>query len=176
MTPDDEVKLLRKELSGLFKYIKRVRLEIAAIHNPADDEHQFDSMSDQLDAIVEATEKATDSIMSAVEANDDILDKLRGVVTAKDVLALLDQMSTNGMQIMEACSFQDLTGQRVTKVARSLTYVEDRVNAVVEIWGKEAVEHEQVQSTKRTEDERLLHGPQREGTGISQDAIDKLFD
>lgn len=86
------------------------------------------------------------------------------------------QLSDNGMQIMEACSFQDLTGQRVTKVARSLTYVEDRVNSVVEIWGKDAVEKVDIGPSKKTTDQMLLHGPQRQGEGISQDAIDKLFD
>ncbi len=60
MTAQDETEALKKELAGLFHYIKRVRVEIAAIHHPVDEDHHFDKMSDQLDAIVEATESATD--------------------------------------------------------------------------------------------------------------------
>ena len=48
--------ILKKELYGLFKYPQRVREEIAAINRPADKALHFDSMSDQLDAIVKATE------------------------------------------------------------------------------------------------------------------------
>jgi chemotaxis protein CheZ len=54
---------LKTELAGLFHYIQRVRVEIAGIHRPADEDNNFDKMSDQLDAIVEATEQATDTIM-----------------------------------------------------------------------------------------------------------------
>ena len=60
---------LTTELAGLFHYIRWVRVEIAGIHHPADEDNNFDKMSDQLDAIVEATEQATDTIMSTVETN-----------------------------------------------------------------------------------------------------------
>jgi chemotaxis protein CheZ len=40
------------------------------------------------------------------------------------------------MGLFEACSFQDITGQRITKVVRSLTYVETRVNKLIEAWGR----------------------------------------
>ena len=62
-------------------------------------------------------------------------------------------------------------------MVKSLTYVEDRVNALVDIWGKEALQSVEVQvPEEKTEDEKLLSGPQMEGEGISQDEIDKLFD
>ncbi len=63
----NEAEALKHELIGLFHYIRRVRQEIAAIYRPADDDNHFDSMADQLDAIVGATEEATDTIMEAME-------------------------------------------------------------------------------------------------------------
>lgn len=58
-----------------------------------------------------------------------------------------------------------------------MTYVEDRVNALIEVWGKDEIDKIEVKPDKeKTEDEKLLHGPALEGEGISQDEIDKLFD
>ena len=177
MDQEEEADVLKKELYGLFKYLKRVRQEIAAINKPADEDMHFDSMSDQLDAIVQATEEATNTIMECMEKNDDIVTKLRQGITDADQLALLDQISTNGADVFEACSFQDITGQRVTKVVKSVTYVEDRVNALISVWGKDEIDKIEVKpEVEQTEDEKLLKGPALEGQGMTQDEIDKLFD
>ncbi len=168
--------VLKKELYGLFKYLQRVREEIAAIKQPAAPTLHFESMSDQLDAIVKATEDATHTIMECMEKNDDIVTKLRENFTDEAQLALLDQISTNGAEVFEACSFQDITGQRVTKVVKSVTYVEDRVNALIEIWGKEEIEKIEVKPDENLKGEALLQGPALEGEGITQAEIDKLFD
>lgn len=173
----DDAEALKHELVGLFQYIRRVRQEIAAIYRPADGDHQFDSMADQLDAIVGATEEATNTIMEAMEKNDEILDKLREGITDADHLACLDSIAANGAAVFEACSFQDITGQRVSKVVKSVSYVEERINALIEIWGKDEIDNVDVKAEReKTADEKLMHGPQRAGEGISQDEIDKLFD
>ena len=39
---------LKQELVGLFQYIQRVPLEIAAIYKPTEEEYQFEKMSNQL--------------------------------------------------------------------------------------------------------------------------------
>ncbi len=168
---------LKRELVGLFHYIQRVRQEIAAIYRPADGDHQFDSMADQLDAITGATEEATNTIMEAMENNDELLARLREEITDPNLLAWLDKIAENGMAVFEACSFQDITGQRVSKVVRSVTYVDERINALIAIWGKEEIEKVAVKPEReKTADETLVHGPQLPGQGISQDEIDKLFD
>ena len=126
-----EADLLKKAFFGLFKYIQRVREEIAAINRPADQALHFDSMSDQLDAIVKATEDATDKIMKCKEKNDEIVAKLREGIVKEENIALVDRIAANSIVVFEACSFQDITGQRITKVMKSVTYVEDRVNALI---------------------------------------------
>lgn len=168
---------LKSELDGLLRYIQRVRVEIASIDRPADEENGFGGMGDQLDAIVQATEKATNTIMNAMEQNDDAVAKLREGITDPDQLALLDKITNSSNDVFEACSFQDITGQRVNKVVKSITYVEERVNALVDIWGKDELDKVEVTGKKKTEDEKLLEGPQLEGgAGLSQDDIDALFD
>ncbi len=177
MSSQSEVAALKKELLGLFQYMQRVRQEIAAINRPVDEEHQFDSMAEQLDAIVAATEKATNTIMEMMEKNGKAIDQLRGMAKSKKVGALLDGMESNQAEVFEACSFQDITGQRINKVAKSLTYVETRVGNLIDIWGKAELDSVEVMVDKvKTEDEKLLEGPQLEGKGLSQDDIDALFD
>ncbi len=169
--------LLKRELYGLFKYIQRVREEIAAINQPAAPTLHFNSMSEHLDAIVKATEDATNTIMEAMEKNDEIVSKLKENITDEEQVKLLDQIAVNGNEVFEACSFQDITGQRITKVVKSVTYVEDRVNTLIEVWGKEEIEKIEVRPDKSlSEEEKLLQGPALEGEGITQAEIDKLFD
>lgn len=168
---------LRNELTGLLKYINRVRQEIASISHPADEEHQFVSMADQLDAVIKSTDDASNTIMGSAETNEELVNELRKTLTDPKHAAILDKISANDMGIIEACSFQDLTSQRVTKVARSITYVEDRVAALAEVWGKEELDKVAVTATEKTADEKLLNGPALDGQkSISQSEIDALFD
>ncbi|MBT4932891.1 MAG: hypothetical protein HOL66_14670 [Rhodospirillaceae bacterium] len=167
---------LKSELTGLFRYLERVREEIAAISRPADEDFQFESMGEQLDAIVKATEKATNTIMEATEKSIAAVDELRKTVSDPAQIALLDEIVGDGNDILEACSFQDITGQRVSKVVKSVTYVEERINALIDVWGKDEVAGVEVEGKEKTEDEKLLAGPQMEGKGLDQAAIDALFD
>lgn len=176
MSMDHETVQLKSELTGLFHYLERVRKEIAAISWPVDEEHHFVSMGEQLDAIVAATEKATHTIMESTEGTLDSVDELRKTVTGEEETALLNRISGNGNDILEACSFQDITGQRVSKVVKSISYVEERISALIEIWGKEELEKVEQENVEKSEDEKLLSGPQLEGKGLDQAAIDALFD
>ena len=176
METTEELELLHAEILNLFNYIQRVRKEVAAITRVDEGTGRFDNMSDQLDAIVAATAEATNSIMEVVEQNSDTIQKIRERTDDTVVTSLLDELENNSSNIFEACTFQDITGQRVTKIARSVTYVESRVNSLIEIFGKEHLEDVEIEEETKTEDEKLLAGPQLEGEGISQDEIDKLFD
>ena len=85
------------------------------------------------------------------------------------------------MAIMEACSFQDITGQRITKIVRSMKFVEERVDKMVKLWGRAEIENLasslDLSSEEDERDKRLnLSGPQMPDEAISQDDIDALFD
>lgn len=158
--------------------MQRVRKEIATIHHPVDEEHQITKMSDQLDAIVAATEDATDAIMEMSESTQDMVQKIRDGAEGDDLNSALDKIDENCMNVFEACSFQDITGQRVAKVLKSIRFVEERINSLVEVWGVQEIEKENVDGVDKTEDEKLLNGPQLETSKerFSQDDIDALFD
>lgn len=168
---------LKHELDGLLRYINRVKQEVAAIEHPLNEDDQFDNMGEQLEAVVQATSAATNTIMEVVEKNAELLDRLRENISDPAQSALLDQITANSNDVFEACSFQDITGQRIHKVARSVTYVEARVNSLVDIMGKKEMTKIKVEDDHvKSEDEELMNGPQLNGQGLSQDDIDQLFD
>jgi len=172
--PDSESEeKLRTELTTLFLHLQRLRSELAAIKHPSDSEMAFSRMGDQLSAVVEATEAATNDIMEATESNEEVVNAL--MESNPEASEKLNQILENGYRIMEACSFQDITGQRVSKVAKFVDHVEERINALVEIWGKEDIDHVAELIDERTEDEKLLNGPALGSEGVTQDEIDKLF-
>lgn len=168
---------LKQELDGLSRYIMRVRQEVATIDRPGEQINDFESMGDQMVAVVKATEAATNTIMEAMESNGEAITDLREKIDDPDQLALLDKIAANGNSVFEACSFQDITGQRVGRVAKSITFVEERVEALKLLLGEDEIAD--VETASDREDptgEALLQGPQLNGEGLSQDDIDSLFD
>ena len=85
--------------------------------------------------------------------------------------------ATKTTAALEACSFQDLTGQRINKVVGSMKFVEERVNAMAELFGRKEIQDltDQWELPQQVDDGVALDGPQRPGEGISQDEIDQLF-
>lgn len=176
---DQEAVILKKELLRLFGHIKRIRSEIASIRKHGEDENHFHTMSDLLDATVEETESASNTIMTTTEGIEDILAKVRARTKDKETLALLDQLPDKTAMLFEACAFQDLTGQRIGKVVKSIRFIEERVNALVAMWGKDELEAAATELkkelVKKPSDADLLNGPQRKGVALAQDEVDKLF-
>jgi chemotaxis protein CheZ len=170
--------LLRREIGNLSQYITRFRLEIARI-NFGDPNTRFKNMADHLDAIIEQTDAATHSILHSLEEITAIADKLQTVTKDPETAGICDQLIHRTTDAMEACTFQDITGQRVSKIVRSMKFVEERVNAMVELMGREgimaAVDELGGDQVMKDENQHYLQGPQLPGESISQDDIDKLF-
>ena len=170
-------KKLQAEVLNLIQYIQRLRSEIAGIAVEKNDVTTFDSMADRLDAIVESTAQATDTILAAMEVVDGCVDRLRSHPEPAEIDSICDTIREKSMAAMEACSFQDLTGQRITKVVGTMKFVEERVNAMAELCGRDEVKAlaDEWDLPTQLDDGVPLEGPQRAGQGISQDDIDDLF-
>ncbi len=97
-------------------------------------------MADRLDAIVESTAQATDRILAAMEEIDGFVAQLRAHLEPSGIDSLCDGIVAKAMEAVEACSFQDLTGQRITKVVGSMKFVEKRVNAMAELCGRQEIQ------------------------------------
>lgn len=178
-SPQNDAHLVRlhQELAGLFAHLNRLRDELAAIKNPAIEDLHFSRTGSQLQAIVAATEQATNAIMESVEKNEELVTALRGQIKAPAQGKILDQISANNFAVLEACSFQDITGQRVNKVIKFVTHVEGRIDALCEIWGLDGIARAPVNGEDtRSDDEKLLRGPALKNEGVSQKDIDALFD
>lgn len=173
-------KQLKSEIVSLVQYIKRFREEIAQMVAADGNQTRFETMADQLDAIVGATETATHTILEHMETVDSLVEEVRTTEDAQARAKLCDQINEKTMEAIEACTFQDITGQRVTKIVRSMKFVEERVNVMIDIWGHDEINRlasEFSEESKPEGDDALLNGPalQKEAS-ISQDEIDKLFD
>ncbi|MGE5515588.1 MAG: protein phosphatase CheZ [Bacteroidota bacterium] len=167
--------VLKKELVGLFGHLQKIRKELAALNPPGAPDH-FGSMSEQLDAIVSATEGATNTIMESVEGVDNLMNEARVYCQGGKLGEVFDQVTDKVNLVFEACSFQDITGQRITKVVNSLKFVEERINAIIFTWGRDELTKVVVEIKEDQDpDKKLLHGPQLPGQGVTQADVDKML-
>ncbi|HYD69864.1 protein phosphatase CheZ, partial [Azospirillum sp.] len=169
------VDVLRRELMEMAASIEQARREVAALRPPDGASDKILSATNELDAIVISTERASFEILNAAEKLMELSGRLRADGANGALCGEIESEVTN---IFTACSFQDLTGQRTSKVVNALRYIEQRINAMIGIWGVEnlaglTVHHE---STDTRPDAHLLNGPQLHGQGVSQADVDSMFD
>jgi chemotaxis protein CheZ len=159
-----------RELRDIAAYINDMKVEIGALQENALKESRIPAAGQELGAIVKATEAATHTIMECAET-----------VMAADASepaaykALVDQQM---MAVFEACSFQDITGQRTARVVETLQQIEQRVARFVDaIRAKDLSAvidgHERNRAERKSK--FMLNGPARDGEGIGQAQVDQLF-
>jgi chemotaxis protein CheZ len=125
----------------------------------------------ELEAVVQATEEAANRIMEAAEAIGDWLRE------GKNDSEALDAVNEKVNAIFEACSFQDVTGQRIRRAIQHLQQVETMLTDMA------PDEH----GVAPAEPRLVVHAPYN-GAGVvtaqesaanpdlAQDAVDSLFD
>jgi len=160
-----EASLLR-EVEELGQMIANTKSEISALRVDDITDRDIPFATDELDAIVEHTAHATDAILESCEMLDEVSATVSG-----DSAAKLQAATT---KIYEACSFQDITGQRITKVVTTLKSIESKVAHIVAAFGSSGA------GTRGTADSvasdaDLLNGPQLPAHAMDQSDIDKLL-
>jgi hypothetical protein len=166
--------VLRRELETMAASIAQTRKEIASIKPEGPGNNRIVTATEELDHVVKSTEKAAAEILSSAERVLAIAQELKDKGINDPLCNELEEQGTN---LLMACSFQDLTGQRMTKVVNTLRYLETRVNAMIEIWGITAQDAEKIvqQHIESKPDGHLLNGPAKDGEGVAQDDIDRLL-
>ncbi len=154
------------ELRELLLVIEEMRRDMGMARPSDITGKHIPGATDELSAIVEATSEATGTIMDCCDV---ILEKA-GEVGGDNG----DAISAEVMKIFEACSFQDITGQRVSKVVKTFGDIEEKIDKLVSVLGVK-VSSIPEEEDNRTEDEKLLNGPQLADQAISQEDIDKLM-
>ncbi|MBL8641881.1 MAG: protein phosphatase CheZ [Alphaproteobacteria bacterium] len=157
------------ELKALHDLIEVTRKEISASRASDISGTHIPDATDELDAVVEATEVATGTIMDSCEALTAYADQLDS--SHKDYV--LSQVT----KILEACSFQDITGQRITKVVRSIKQIDEKISALMNVLEDKIPGLPNSPFVDAREgDAKLLNGPQMADKAITQSDIDKLLE
>ena len=164
------------DIEALARYINTARAEIAELRPDDINSEHLPAATDELTAIVGATEQATHTIFEAVENIEALTEKMDPEIAARVSAAITS--------VFEACGFQDITGQRITKVVRALQMIEAKVDALLQAFGDDIRRDGAPRPPAKTKapsgapvrpDEHLLNGPQLPENAISQDDIDALF-
>jgi chemotaxis protein CheZ len=178
---------LYEQLHRLSEFIVKTRQELADLRPTEVKQSFLPKATDELDAIVEATASATHRIMDAADVIMRVIERLPAAEAAE---------ATNAVtSIYEACTFQDITGQRVTKIVGVLKVIESRIDKMMSALGdvgvpasaapEDAPAPSSGSSSQADIDSMFgpdsgdapstLDGPALPGKGRSQDEIDALF-
>ncbi len=167
----DDAADVRGQLTDLASYMDTLRHELAQLRSIEISHNHIPAATDELDAVIAETAAATGNIMDACE-------RLQSHVSAAPE-SLRTAVEADVTAIFEACSFQDITGQRISKVVKALKNIENKVGDILGALGHSASGADktaaQAAAPAAQGDAALLNGPQLSGKAISQDDIDKLL-
>lgn len=113
---------------------------------------------DELSAIRSTTESAADAIMSECDKGE----------------------NADITKILEACTFQDMTGQRAGKVEKTLQKIDEYASTIASTIRSRFADLDSLNISSKTDevegDGGLMGGPQLPDKALSQEEIDKLLD
>lgn len=154
----DLVERLTNECIDLCRSVLRGRKFIDPLLDPAFRTEKLKRALDEQKTAIAEMEMAVDRIMSAVEKMAEI--------DFSDGAAASHQVSICSEEIMEACCFQDITGQRLTHVMTTLGEVRKSLDSLA---------GGQDDTSSAPAGTGLLNGPALPGHAMEQDTVDKLL-
>lgn len=174
-----EMQKLKSELVIIHNAINRTKQEILTLHTTGFHGENMSRMTHELDAVVDGTEQATQTILGMVEDIDQFASNLIESAPNEAEQKIGQEIQSRVVKVFEACNFQDITGQRISKVVGTWKFIENHVNQMMEIWGgMEAFKDFMPAAPAKAEgDAALLNGPKLDDDAghASQDDIDALF-
>ncbi len=174
-----EVAALKSELSAMSAAIEQTKREIASLHHPQSNNDKINAVASELDAIVGATEGAAHQVLDSAERIETLAERIKVNADDPELREPADEITDVVMGIYEACNFQDLTGQRISKIITTMKFIEGTVHKMIDILGEDGFTEIPAPetATEYPDGENIpMHGPALEGQGISQEDIDALFD
>lgn len=156
-----------QDFEAIIGYIAEAKAEIRDLRPQAISQSGLPTAGAELHAISRDTENATNVIMSAAEAMLDMDVSTPG---------LKDRVDDEVMKIFEACSFQDITGQRVSKIIKVLTQIDALISRLADAVGAvDAATAAPLTAAEQRARDLLLNGPAIGGPETRQADIDDLF-
>jgi chemotaxis protein CheZ len=164
---------LRAGIATLARIMADARRDLAALQANDMRIRDLPGATDELSAVVAATESATNAILDAVEG----IEKSAGALAQEAGEPIRESVT----RIYEACNFQDITGQRITKVVNVLKEVDRTVLGLMEAFGivldpAEARALASAPPKQKSGEADLLNGPQMPAAAQDQASIDALFE
>lgn len=155
------------ELIQIAEYITHMRDEISALRANEMTRDRIPMAHVELGSVLAATAGATNRIMAAAEA-------LLNLPEGPEHRPVLEEHVGT---IFEACAFQDITGQRISKVVDALQSFEQRLDRFISaVRARDAAITDPTERARRERaTELMLNGPQDEQIATTQDDIDALF-
>jgi chemotaxis protein CheZ len=151
------------ELAAIREAIARSERELAALRTgvPAS------RLQQELGAAIGGMDDATQKILHATEVIDESARALQASLQNDYNRGLAQEVLEQTIKIYEACNFQDLAGQRISKAIAALKHVEQQLDRLSDIWGK--AEHAPAA--------KLINGPKlEEDNGHADQAeLDRMF-
>lgn len=157
-----------QELLDIADYIAKLRDAIGLLRANELTRDRLPMVHEELGEVVAATAGATNAIMGSAET----------ILGLPDGPGYRAAVEARIFDIFEACAFQDITGQRIAKVAEAMSQLEGRLSrfsTAVKARDAGGIDESEADRRKRNES-LLLNGPQKGGPATPQDAIDALFD
>jgi chemotaxis protein CheZ len=161
---------LKAELTRIERHITRVWEELCALQPTRMRHDRIDRAGAELSVVASETEAAANLIIDAAEQ------LLQARFDSPEEYAAFNQ--AQAMAILEACSFQDITGQRVSKVSNLLQQIGESVAHLAAALGVIDAEPSEPPAGSPMQ----LDGPQlpsghalSDGAAVSQDDLDKMF-
>jgi chemotaxis protein CheZ len=154
----------KHELAAVRDAIARSEQELAALLSGT----PVPRLQQELGAVITGMDEATQKILHATETIDESARALQASLQNDYNRGLAQDILEQAVKIYEACNFQDLAGQRITKAITAMKHVEQQLDRLTDIWGK--VEHKPAAAT-------LVNGPKldRDTGHADQRDIDRMF-
>lgn len=160
------------EVEALGEMIRQARTEIASLEVGDITEGHIPVATDELDAVLQHTAMATDRILEVCETLDEMADRSTDPASA-------DTLRNATTSIYEACSFQDITGQRISKVINALKAIDEKVSHICGTFQTNGRRPEPIPAAGSVvlspDDPALMRGPQLPAAAMVQSDIDRLL-
>ncbi len=177
-----EALAMRTELDIMKDAITRTKGELATLHRTENTGKGMRRAADELDAVVDSTERATTQLLGAIEEIESHAGMLNAATLPPGMKPHVDVILERVITAYEACNFQDLTGQRITKIVGVMKFIEEHLDRLIATWSELDSFKELItvmpMPTALDDESSLLNGPKldHDPGHVDQSDIDSLFD
>ncbi len=178
-----EALAMRSELDVMKEAITRTKSELATLHRTENTGKGMRRAADELDAVVDSTERATTQLLGAIEEIESHAGMLNASTLPPGMKPHVDVILERVISAYEACNFQDLTGQRISKIVGVMKFIEEHLDRLITTWSeldsfKELIAVMPSAPSALDDESSLLNGPKLDHDigHVDQSDIDSLFD